>query len=207
MQVLSLCEKDCPERIPYYNSLGQEIGNGSDGQVFEIANSNRVIKYCILYQDFSEDLHYRYSKIKKAICYIKDNKPSTCARVYDFSFLVFGSRKLFNGLKQDYIIYYYTMEKLSKISDDEKKVFHTILSHEDRGIVKNFSEEKLRETLFGLSRGLDFDEGRVILFYNNLKNSSIQHLDIHVRNIMKDLEGNFRLIDFDRVKIGDTLNE
>lgn len=201
MQALSLCEKYCPERIPYYDSLGEELGYGADGQVFEILNSNRVIKYCVLYDDFSEDLNDRYSKIRKALYYILYNKPNTCARLYDFNFLLHASRKLFNELNQDYIVYYYTMEKLLKISEDEKKVFHTILSHEDRGIVKNFSDEKLRKTLSGLSRGLDFDERRVILFYDNLKNSSIQHLDIHVRNIMKDAEGNFRLIDFDRIKL------
>lgn len=207
MQVLSLCEKDCPDHIPYSDSLGKEVGAGADGQVFEIKDSNKVIKYCVLYENYSKDLSYEFEKITQSICYIRDYKPSICARVYDFSFLAYGSRKIFNGLNQKYIIYYYTMEKLYKISEDEKKVFHTILSHEDRGIVKNFSEEKLRETLFGLSRGLDFDGDRVILFYNNLKNFSIRHLDIHVRNIMKDSKGNFRLIDFDRVEIGDSLNE
>jgi serine/threonine protein kinase len=201
MQVLSLYEKNYPDHIPYYDLLGNEVGAGSDGQVFDIKGTNKVIKYCILYQDYSNDLHFKFEEIMKAICNIRDYNPNICARVYEFDFIAYGSRRVFRGLDQKYVMYYYIMEKLSKISEDEKKVFHTILSHEDRGIIKNFKDKELKEILFGLSRGLDFDEERVIIFYNNLKNSPIQHLDIHVRNIMKDSEGNYRLIDFDRVNI------
>ena len=43
---------------------------------------------------------------------------------------------------------------------------------------------------------------KVYNFIENIKNneSNIFHTDIHPRNIMKDIEGNFYLIDFDRME-------
>jgi hypothetical protein len=35
------------------------------------------------------------------------------------------------------------MERLNKLSEDEKKVFHSILSHEDNNLRKNFSIKKI----------------------------------------------------------------
>ena len=55
--------------------------------------------------------------------------------------------------------------------------------------------------LSGLSSGLDFDEEKVIFFVNNFKKSPIIHNDVHVRNIMKDCDGNFKMIDFDRAEL------
>ena len=92
------------------------------------------------------------------------------------------------------------MEKLLKISEDEAKVFHSILSHEDRGIFKNFSTDKVKKMLHGMQRGLDFDLQKIMLFYEALQNPQILHLDIHPRNIMKDENNNFKLIDLDRLQ-------
>ena len=63
-----------------------------------------------------------------------------------------------------FILHYYIMEKLYTISEDEYKVFHTILSHEDREIKKNWSRKKIEETIKGLSLGLDFDKDKVLSF-------------------------------------------
>jgi thiamine kinase-like enzyme len=93
------------------------------------------------------------------------------------------------------------MEKLFKISEDERKIFHTILSHEDRNIVKNYPLDKVKKMLTGMSYSLDFDYNKVIFFYQNLRDCPLQHLDLHVRNIMKDIDGNFKMIDFDRMKL------
>jgi thiamine kinase-like enzyme len=92
------------------------------------------------------------------------------------------------------------MEKLQKITEDEGRVFHSILSHEDSGKIKDFSNEKIQELLFGM-RALDFDAEQVTLFCNNIKTPHLSHLDIHTRNIMKDDKGNFKLIDLDRVTL------
>jgi hypothetical protein len=96
------------------------------------------------------------------------------------------------------------MEKLLSLSEDEQKVFHTLLSHEDRNLVKNYSPAERQVILQNLRRGLDFDEGRVSLFVDKLNNSPVQHLDIHTRNIMKDANGNFKMIDLDRLTMENT---
>jgi hypothetical protein len=144
-----------------------------------------------------------YQQIQKVLDHLMLTHPDAYARVYEHGYLGTYSRKAehWRSGKQNFIIYYYIMEKLRKISEDETKVFHTILSHEDRGIDKNFSLEKIGEMLEGMARGLDFDAEKVTLFCNNIKRAPLSHLDIHVRNIMKDDVGDFKLIDLDRIEL------
>jgi serine/threonine protein kinase len=126
----------------------------------------------------------------------------TYARVYAQDCLASWQRKVDGEwTPQRYYIYYYTMEKLQKLSEDEKKVFHSLLSHEDRNIKKDFSPAKIKEMLAGLSSALDFDEEKVIFFVNNFKKSPVIHNDVHVRNIMKNINGDFKMIDFDRCEL------
>jgi RIO-like serine/threonine protein kinase len=92
------------------------------------------------------------------------------------------------------------MEKLEKLSDDESKVFFTLLSHEDNNKKKNYTEENAIEILNKLKIGLDFDFDKVLYFFNKIMLNEINHLDISERNIMKDSCGTFKLIDFERIK-------
>lgn len=191
MVVLSLCQKLCPEKLSF--NLGKRLGAGVDGEVFDLVDhSDKVIKLCVLYSTNE----YFLQNIVPVLTSLIFNPVDIFARVYTYEHLGTFQRE-----SQKFILYSYTMEKLESISEDEKKVFHTIISHEDRGIKKNFSTKKVREILKGLSRGLDFDEKRVIFFYENLKNSSVQHTDTHVRNVMKDKQGNFKMVDFDRAQL------
>ena len=202
MFVLSLCRQFCPDKIPV--ELGIRLGEGADGEVFTITgDSTRVLKLGILYERHDRGFESYYKQIQKALDYLIANQLDAYARVYEHGFLGSFSRKMehWRSGEQKFIIYYYTMEKLNKISEDEKRIFHSILSHEDRGIEKNFSPEKIREMLEGMSRGLDFDAEKVMLFCDNIKRAPISHLDIHVRNIMKDDAGNFKLIDLDRIEL------
>jgi len=203
MQAFSLCKKECPNNIPVI--VSNKLGDGADGDVYDILGTpNKVIKFGVLYDDFINPLSIKYLDIENSLHYIKNNNPSVCARVYDYNFLIQSTRKVVTGT-QDYILYYYIMEKLNKISDDEKKVFHTIFSHEDRNLEKHFSVQEVNKILSGLSKGLDFDMDKVTRFHTNVINSSIKHLDMHPRNIMKTHDGNYKFIDFDRVNIeGDT---
>ena len=200
MMALSLCQKFCPDLIPL--SFNERLGDGADGEVFSIQNDlNKVIKFCVLYDystvEFPESIESVYQCTSQVLQYLIDNQPDAYARVYSHEYLTRGVRKVI-GDEQEFILHYYVMEKLQEISDDERKVFHSILSHEDRGMVKNFSDETLKEMLTGMHRGLDFNLESIIFFYNNFRKTPIHHLDIHVRNIMKDSQGNFKLIDFDR---------
>lgn len=187
-------------------TLGSEIGfGGADGQVFEILNSpNKVIKISVLYDDFNSTLTLedKYANVSNTLEFLKNKTPLEYACVYEHEYLGKYNRPFYEKQDgQDYILYYYIMEKLNKISEDEKKVFHSILSHEDRNAVKNFSFLKIKKMLSGLSMGLDFDKEKIILFYESIQTSKIKHLDLHPRNIMKDNSGNFKLIDFDRANV------
>jgi len=208
MILLSLCQNLCPDQIPVVP--GERLGDGADGEVFEIKDEpDKVIKFCIFYDndDCDAAIHY-FEHTVPNLKYLINNPMPICARVY--AHMSMGSfRRDFASSKsgkQSFVLYNYIMEKLQKISEDEKKVFHSILSHEDRGIEKNFTVEKVTEMLQGLSRGLDFDAERVIFFYEKLISGSLIHMDLHPRNIMKDAEGNFKLIDFDRVQLKMEIN-
>lgn len=194
MMVLKLCKRNCQEELP--TTIAEELGQGADGQVFAVENDpSRVYKFCIL---FDKPLDQNYQRIVHVLSYLHDNPSPAYAHVYEYKYMGEWVRP---EDKVRYALYSYTMERLQKLSEDERKVFHTILSHEDRNIVKDYSTNQLQEILLGLSKGLDFDMEKVIVFRNNLKNTPIDHNDLHPRNIMKDAEGNFKLIDFDRATL------
>lgn len=167
--------------------MGEKIGSGTDGDVFEYRN-NKVIKISKIINNIPSS----YLEVSEILSCLKINNIQAYAHVYEYGYV---------GLHLNTELYYYITDKLDSISEDEWKVFHSLLSHEDRNIVKNFSEDKIKEILFGLSRGLDFDGERVIFFLTALKISKIKHLDLHPRNIMKDKIGNFKLVDFNRTKM------
>ena len=181
--------------------MGERLGEGADGEVFSLQDDpKKVIKLGILYEHHNGKLNQYYKQIRKVLDYMMQVQPAAYAQVYEHECIGSYSRPMpfWRSGEQKFIIYYYTMERLQKISEDEAKVFHSILSHEDRGIEKNFSSEKIQEILQGLSRGLDFDAKKVTLFCDNINRAAISHLDLHPRNILKDADGNFKAIDMDR---------
>jgi serine/threonine protein kinase len=204
MQVLNLINQNSCNTKHF---IGNEIGIGADGQVFSLQNEDdKVIKFCVRFDYNNCSLKNEYKKIDNILSYLLNKKPIAYARVYEYGYLGEYSRSLYDGSSQKYILYYYVMEKLNKISEDEKKVFHSLLSHEDRNIKKNFSLLKIKQMMLGLSLGLDFDSEKIILFCENLKRTDIHHNDIHPRNIMKDKDNNFKLIDFDRCIFNKNVN-
>lgn len=166
-----------------------------------VGDPSRVLKLGVIYDSVFRPLSL-YSNTERVLDQLMLTQPPVSARVYEHGYLGVYQRQVV-GLQQPqlFILYYYIMERLEKLSEDEKKVFHSILDHEDRGIVKNYSLSKIEEMLAGMSRGLDFDREKVILFCDNLHRCPILHLDISVRNIMKDASGNYKLVDFDRAAL------
>lgn len=164
------------------------IGKGVDGEVYSMPNNpDRVIKFC---QVFDCD---QYELTAAVLDKLLLEPLPIYARVYARGYRKFVSK--------GYVLYFYVMEKLIPISEDERKVFHTILSHEDRNIKKNYTSSELEKILSGLKRGLDFDAERVKFLCERLRESPIKHLDIHPRNIMKNAEGDYKFIDFDRARL------
>lgn len=189
MQILEYFKKRRALHEPWKPS--EQIGRGVDGEVFDLVGfPNKVIKLCKT-SDFQK--FESFILVVDRLFYYPTH---IHARVYDR-----GGMSFYPGKEYGYALYWYVMEKLLPISDDEQKVFHTILSHEDRNIVKNYTSSELEKILEGLRRGLDFDAERVKFLCDGIRTSPIKHLDIHPRNIMKNAAGDFKLIDFDRVQL------
>lgn len=177
--------------ITEYN-LDKYLGVGADGCAY--LSGDKVIKFTHMF-DNKKHLLNNYNKNKRLIEKIIVDSPKHFVKTIDFKFL-----KDFEKDNNYHIIYYYVMEKLEKLSDDEVRVFHTLLSHEDSNKVKNHSDYYINKTISNLSQFLDFDKEKVINFINQIKKYKIQHSDVHPRNIMKDNLGNFKFIDLDRLK-------
>ncbi len=197
MQVLNLLQQNNITQIPF---LGKELGFGADGQVFELADDPyRVIKLSVCF-----DEEKTYEDVEEILQYLLQYQPLSYATVYEATYLGHYNRQIIRGntsVLQNYFLYFYVLEKLYKISEDEKKIFHSIISHEDKNITKNYPLSKVKEMLDGMSYSLDFDYNKVLFFYQHLQNCPLKHLDLHVRNIMKDGNGNFKMTDFDRMKL------
>jgi len=178
--------------------IESELGSGADGIVYSIT-SDKVIKFSVLY-DYDNNIDFVLQRIYNVFNSLLINNYNIFAIIYKHGLILKSVRKTLNG-EQNYAIHYYIMEKLNKLSEDEKKVFHSILSHEDRGIEKRFSDKSLKKILRGLRTGLDFDEEKIIIFYRQVWNCPLKQTDVHARNIMKDNKGNFKFIDLDRVEL------
>jgi hypothetical protein len=199
MYVLSLCRQLCPDKLPV--EPDQRLGDGADGEVLAIVgSSDKVIKLGILYEHGSRSIQSRYKEIQHNLELLIQQQPQAYVRVYEHGCLGIFERP-WRDTTQQFLLHYYIMEKLDKISEDEKKVFHSVLSHEDLGLVKSYPPEKVREMLRGMSKGLDFDANAVSLFVGQLQASPLEHLDLHPRNIMKRNDGSFACVDADRCVI------
>lgn len=196
-EISDLANINILEKINKYNpnfknrfNIGKQLGCGIDGVVFELENDlNKVIKICI---DTDNQI---VSNAMIVLSYLADKQPQTYARVLEYGILFKGEE----------IGHYHVMERLNSITDDESKVFRSILSHEDRLAKKNYTCQQVNDMLIGMSLGLDFDKIKVLSFYDEIKKSTLIHNDIHERNIMKNNVGDFKLIDFNRMEIGNNV--
>jgi serine/threonine protein kinase len=163
----------------WFPNLGAKIGSGVDGEVYEIKGTNEVVKFSPTY-----DLNL--------LTEIMSGFHPHFVAVHDF------------GKHED--VCFVVMERLLPISDDEERLFHSLVSHEDRGITKPIlSPEELEAVLDELVIGLRFKRSKVREFYQRIVLGKLTHKDLHPRNIMVDADGNFKLIDLDRIQpIGDT---
>jgi hypothetical protein len=157
------------------------VDAGRCGNIYAIKNDlNRVVKITKIHNN-------NFENFTSILNFLTKNKSGLYAKIFEHGLL---------EVVDNYVLYYYIMEKYNYISDDEYKVFDSILSHRDFNVKKKFSMQELDEVLLGLSKGLDFDLKKVKCFYNLIELHPILHKDLHSRNIMKDNE-DFVLIDLD----------
>jgi hypothetical protein len=155
-------------------SLGAKIGAGYDGIVFELRDEpNRVIK-------FSGNID-----LFENAWLIHSTQPKHFVSVFDF------------GSLDNVVGFFVKMERLLPLTEDERKLFHTLLSHEDFNKQKQFC----KSTFDILSNYLDFDRQKAEEFCLLATSGPIVQRDLHERNIMKSKDGHFKIVDLDRLEI------
>lgn len=185
-------------QIPF--QLGKKLGDGADGEVFEIKN-NKVIKFSIVLDIDSRAKNYTIQNIVnnnfKIFKFIKENPINSFSRIYDFDILKTDFINGFEG-KINYIIYFYTLEKLNELSINDKDILKNIFHEANEKNKNSFIDLSEQELMDKLKNNNLYS--RILNLYFDLKKYKINHLDIDVRNIMKK-NNDFKLIDFDRCEL------
>ncbi len=169
--------------------VNERLNGGADGDVF--TSDDKIIKF-VKIKDEKKNANNVWNKNKAIITKIMDISPKHFCKIYDFG-LICVSENPYS------IVYFYLMEKLNGLSDDEKKAIDTLISHRDYNRKINFN--KALDLVPALDKYLEFDSNKMNLFIKQIQGSNIIHNDIHARNVMKDNFGNFKLIDFERMSI------
>lgn len=182
-----------PEPLPFI--LGKCLGQGNQGIVYEDLNdTTKVIKLSIIYDDFNKiSLDDKFVLIEKIYKYIINNPHSSVVKIYSFDKLYSGSQPIFEW-EHKYIVYYSIMEKLNILSENEVKVFKTICDAFNKDLK---SERSIEEILKEMKDWFDVDDKKILNFYNSLSDLKINNKDFQPRNIMKDKDNNYYIIDFD----------
>lgn len=175
-----------------------KIGDGADGTVYETFNKE-IVKVSVYLNWDHQDIYEVQKKILGSLDYIYKNKPDHLVKIYDIGKINYITKFRSVHGDLDAFIYSYRMERLNHLSDDEKRVFESI-SHRDtdRPAVIDKKTFEMTETLCDF---YDLDFKKTSLFLRSIATSHIIHLDIHPRNIMKDNDNSYKLIDLDRITI------
>lgn len=185
--------ESCLNCVPY--KLGSQLGYGAHGEVFEVQEQpSKAVKVSVLYDAYDVPIDDMFATINHTHSYLKGKCIFPLAPIYEFAKISEGHRDTVSG-KQKYIVYYCVMDKLQPLSEDEKKVLKTICDVYNKNVKQT---KPMKDILKDLSSWFCFDQAKVLEFYEMLLACPIQHNDVHRRNILKDSNNNFRLIDFDR---------
>lgn len=192
MKAYSLVKDFCPEK----NTIepGTLLGDGFHGEVFEITSDpNKVVKYSCVSDAMVGDqsLQSFFENLSDVLDFQKRNDYACFVQVFDFGLLHSGKRVSYRNRKESFILYYMVMEKLFPLTSDEKKLFKTICDAYEQ------HSPSIKKIVNEQADWLSFDKEKVFSFLNQFDNSPIVQNDFQRRNIMKDREGNYKIIDFD----------
>lgn len=174
------------------------MGSGAHGHVFALIDDpTKVIKiaWAPTITQYSlipnQEGQWTFDRVRQTYQHLLHHQISVLAALHQFDLL------LRDDVKQYYAV---VMEKLVPLSEDENKVFKSIVMEYNGGIALGAAMKHLEE----LHEWLDFDKEKVVGFYREVNALPMVHRDFHRRNIMKDGSGNFKMVDFELLVIKDS---
>lgn len=188
----------CNDKIPRID-MNRKLGGGADGEVYpSLDDPTQVYKLCIMHDQFQEPVLSRYDRLSTIFSFLRDTPPNSYGRVFNFSKVELSEEAAKRYSNGAFIFHYYSMEKLERPTDDEIRVLESLISCQG-GIRYNYSMDATRVLLEGLIKGLTFNMEKMMTFANDYVLCPIIQTDLHTGNILKDKEGNFKVVDFDRL--------
>lgn len=193
--------------------FSKQIGTGADGVAYTLdSHKDRIIKIgnypCINFSGYAAET------VEKNFKYMRAHKPAAYVRVYTYKFI---------NCKHCHVSYYCVMDKLHKHAQSDSLSF---LASEIQWIYKNrngndsFPLEKIIkyandfvtwipghwDNTNGVhvngQRGIPSEQKKSVMkFLRAIWSSRVFHCDLHSGNIMKDKDGNIKLIDLDRLDL------
>ncbi len=171
--------------------VGEFLGRGFHGDVWTVPGvEDKVIKFSRIVEAMTQQpLKEFYNNLTEVLAEQQNNAYPCYVKIFNISFLYEGIRFHPKNptLGQKFILYSTLMEKLIPLSLDEKKLFDTITT----------AKSPIDFLVASQAGWLNFDQQKVMTFHNQIESTPIKHGDYRSPNIMKDSEGNFKLIDLD----------
>ena len=180
------------------HNIGEVLGSGFHGDVYELLDHpHQVVKIAwaplnvpaeFAGRSDTTGIRHTFPFIQGIYQYLLKNHFSVLAKVFDFCSLHQRENKQY---------YMAILEKLQPLTEPEQKVMKSVCMDYNG----NIETGKCLHHIDELKEWLEFNPSKVIDFYTSLTHLPVAHRDFHRRNIMKDLDGNFKLIDFELVDI------
>lgn len=147
-----------------------------------------IIKVNYISATSHEECKNIYSREKTKILSISNFKSELFPKIYNLSDL--SVVKQINSTFK--CSYYLTMDKMTPLTEDEYKVFHSLSLSKKNVYTK---------IIFDLSRFLTFDRSQVIRFTKRLQVSTISNTFVlSADDIMKDDLGEFKIVNFETIE-------
>lgn len=179
-------------------NFGEKLGSGAHGDIWELLNyPDKVMKVAWAPLDVPKEFHnlpnnigqrWTFPNVQATYQYLLQHQFPALAKIFDF-------RPLHKRTDRQY--YSVLLERLQPLTEPEQKVMKSVCMDYNG----NIETGKCLYHIDELKGWLEFNAHKVITFYTALGNLPVIHRDFHRRNIMKDAQGNFKLIDFELLDI------
>lgn len=169
------------DKIPW---RGCYLAEGDDGKAYENwDDENKVVKVGFLDRSKSGT---SLSNLENNFDYVLNNKPEAYVEVYDYGCV---------DCRACNISYFVLMKKLYPLSNNEANTIPALAIKAQKFSGKNTGTLEQNDFLKSLS------DKKQKTFVKNIWDSGIVHNDIFCGNLMKDENGDYKLIDLDRLTL------